>query len=327
MKLWPSLIFLASVAPAQVAVHIRSAEATSDTVRLTVSVESDGEPARGLAPSSFRATVNGATTQVQKVIGQGSGSADDSLAMMLIIDTSGSSSGKPLAEAKRAVAAFAQRLRQQDEIGLIRASSRPTILADLTTNHQKVADVLKPIASNGRSALLDAIQVAAEKLEGSSAARKGIVILTDGHENASKVTATTVQNLLNRSDVLLFTALQGKSGKSVLVELSKQSGGEVISIASIEELIGAYSKLAERLTSTYRVDIALPPSPAEAVTIQLSALGAVDDVTAVVPERSRGQAPAAKPRLNLFAVIGLLGLNLGLAGAILRKNKSKERAR
>ncbi len=110
-----------------------------------------------------------------------------SLAMVLVIDKSGSMSGQNIALARQAAKAAADLLGAQDQIAVIGFDSSPQIIVDMTSAAAKttIQDSIDSLTAGGGTDLYPAFKRAKEMLDSTSAKIKHVIILSDGQTQES----------------------------------------------------------------------------------------------------------------------------------------------
>ncbi len=105
------------------------------------------------------------------------------LAMMLVIDKSGSMGGQKLELAKDAARGSVELLSDKDQIGVIAFDGMPHWVSEMTSASQKstVIDRISAIELGGGTTLYPAMQEAFRALQATSSKLKHVIILTDGH--------------------------------------------------------------------------------------------------------------------------------------------------
>ena len=105
-----------------------------------------------------------------------------SLAMVLVIDKSGSMSGNPIVLARQAARSAAELLSGQDQICVIGFDSNPQMILDLTlaSNRGKVSAAIDSLAASGGTNLAPAMAEAKRVLTGANAKIKHVIAMTDG---------------------------------------------------------------------------------------------------------------------------------------------------
>jgi Ca-activated chloride channel family protein len=105
-----------------------------------------------------------------------------SLALMLVIDKSGSMAGVKIQLAKRAALATAEAINPRDLIGLIGFDSADRVLLELTpaADRATVASHVSSLDAGGGTFLYPALEDAHQRLSESNARRKHVIVLSDG---------------------------------------------------------------------------------------------------------------------------------------------------
>lgn len=107
--------------------------------------------------------------------------------IVLVLDTSGSMSGKPLDETKKAASNFVQTILKEDaSIGIISYNSSAEIESGFSKNERVLLNVIDEINSGGGTNIEAGIQQAEIMLEESTAKKKIIVLMSDGEPNEGK---------------------------------------------------------------------------------------------------------------------------------------------
>ncbi len=105
-----------------------------------------------------------------------------SLALMLVIDKSGSMSGVKIQLAKRAAIATAEAINAQDLIGLIGFDGESRVIMELTQAADRggIASHVASLEAGGGTFLYPALEDAHLRLRESNARRKHVIVLSDG---------------------------------------------------------------------------------------------------------------------------------------------------
>lgn len=105
-----------------------------------------------------------------------------SIAMMLLIDRSGSMSGRKIALAKEAARATAEALGAEDRIGIIAFDNiaRPLVRLQRAGNRYRIATQINKLSASGGTHIYPALQQAHTALTGIQARVKHVILLSDG---------------------------------------------------------------------------------------------------------------------------------------------------
>jgi Ca-activated chloride channel family protein len=112
-----------------------------------------------------------------------------SLAMVLVIDKSGSMQGTPMELARQAARAAAELLGGQDQIAVIGFDHQAQLVCDLTPagNRAAVAGAIDSLQAGGGTDLQPAMVQARDILRGATARLKHVIAMTDGQTNPSNL--------------------------------------------------------------------------------------------------------------------------------------------
>ena len=192
---------------------------------------------------------------------------DTPLTIGLIIDASGSMRLK-MAEVVTASLAFARLSNPEDELFAIRFNDdvqkvvrdRQFLLAqDLTALNV----ALRTMRPDGRTALYDAVAAGLDHLALGSRARKVLVVISDGGDNASEATLDHVLARARESNVAIYTigvfdAEDPDRNPGILKSLARTTGGERFLPRSAADLVQACERIAREIRSGYTIGY-VPP--------------------------------------------------------------------
>ncbi len=187
-----------------------------------------------------------------------------SLALMLVIDKSGSMSGVKIELAKRASIATSEAINPRDLIGLIGFDGEARVLLELTpaADRQTVGMQIANLEAGGGTFLYPALEEAHNRLVQSDAQKKHVIVLSDGQTQGfgyeDKVGAMS-------SDGITLSAIGiGEGADMKLMESIAMAGGgrayftndfyTIPQIFTREALRATNSMLVERLVQPVAVD-------------------------------------------------------------------------
>jgi VWFA-related protein len=169
-----------------------------DLVAVDVAVHRGGRPVAGLSKTDFEVFDNGVRQTIERVGGE-----NIPLEAWLVLDVSGSLQGQPLVQLQEAASAFAAALAAGDRAGLVTFSHDVLVAQPLTDDLPAVRTAVSQVRAGGATALYDATYVTLQ-LRRPSATRGVAVVLTDGADNASWLTAERVLEAARSSDLVLY---------------------------------------------------------------------------------------------------------------------------
>jgi Ca-activated chloride channel family protein len=156
----------------------------------------------------------------------------------LVADVSGSMQGEKLEQAQDAFLTFLDLIKgDQERVGLIAFSSgveEVMPLSELGTSRETLRSTIARLSAGGDTALLDAVDLAYERLRGLQDSERinGIVVMTDGKENNSRTRLRDLTAKLQRGTqsgvpvVVFCVAYGGDANMDTLEALSGATGGQ-----------------------------------------------------------------------------------------------------
>lgn len=159
--------------------------------------------------------------------------AADDLALMLVVDTSGSMVGAPIDAAREAASALIRQLSVNDRVSVVSFANAPLWQVGLTRDHGLALSVLDHLVADGSTALYDAVALAAHELSLVPEERRVVVLLSDGQDFGG-VSATgraaTLDEARSGGATFYAVGLGPESDAQYLVELAEATGGTFYSI-------------------------------------------------------------------------------------------------
>ncbi len=189
-------------------------------------------------------------------------SEDAPLSVGLVFDTSGSM-GSKLAKSRQAVAQFFKTANPEDQFFLVQFNDRPELTQDFTHNLEEIQNRLTFTQAKGRTALLDGVYMALNKMKKAQNPRKALLIISDGGDNSSRYTESEIKNLVREADVQIYAigifepiSARGRTpeelmGPGLLTEISEQTGGRHFAVENLNELPDVAAKIGIELRNQY----------------------------------------------------------------------------
>lgn len=107
--------------------------------------------------------------------------------IVLVLDTSGSMSGTPMAETQKASVNFVNTILNEDaSIGIVAYEDDADRLSDFSVNRSHLTEVVENISDGGGTNIEAGLAEAKSMLDSSSAKKKIIVLMSDGEPNEGK---------------------------------------------------------------------------------------------------------------------------------------------
>jgi Mg-chelatase subunit ChlD len=138
--------------------------------------------------------------------------------IMLVVDTSGSMEGEKLELVKAGIETFLMRILPEDRVGLITFDTTARVIVEagpLSENRIALQNGIQAMRANGKTAVYDALQSARDSLNALPPTPeepdriRGIVLLSDGQDNASALSLEALAAEFEESGVSIFPVAYG----------------------------------------------------------------------------------------------------------------------
>ena len=149
-----------------------------------------------------------------------------SLAMVLVIDKSGSMGGQKIELAKDAAKAAVELLGPKDQLGIIAFDGQPTWVSDIRAASDKAGleASIATIGAGGGTSLYPAMTEARDALRRAAAKLKHVIVLTDGQSSPGDFDGVTRDLAADRVTVSSVGVGQG-ADMNLLEEIARTGGG------------------------------------------------------------------------------------------------------
>ncbi len=267
------MIIAAAAAGISVAsLHAQAAAPAETTFRSSVDVvtiqtsvrDARGRAVQGLTPADFEVRDNGEVRPVLEIRTD----RRSPISIALLVDMSGSMRvGSKIAMARQAFDSVLMQLRDgEDEAGLFTFDSTLHERHALTSNLAALKDGLAVFEPFGSTSLYDATAATARRLAESTAARKAVIVLTDGTDTSSEMTPEQVSGLASSIDVPVYVlatvasadqhaadaaAERRPSNGADLRQLAEWTGGRFAFAKNFVETVTLAAGLVDELRQQY----------------------------------------------------------------------------
>jgi VWFA-related protein len=178
----------------------------------------------------------------------------------IVIDNSGSMRVRRT-KVEAAALAFARASNPLDEMFVVNFADKARVDVPLTSDVKALEAGVARADAIGGTALRDAIEVAETYLvQHATRERKVLLVITDGNDNASSVSADRVRKEAERSDIAIYAIGLPHQNPSVaaharheLDDLTESTGGLTRHVASLDEADAAAVDLAREIRQQYTV--------------------------------------------------------------------------
>jgi len=251
-----------------------------DLVKIPLSVVDEQRALiHDLHPRDFRLYEDGIRQEIRSI-----GIDANPVSAVLLLDTSATVE-KELDNIKDAARTFTDALAPKDRISIITFNDRAKLALDWTSDHKAVRKAIGKLRSGGRTALYDAMVMAANSQLGKVEGRRAIILLTDGLNNQSYMTFRQAALAITQSQATLYVVSktimmrqEARTQRRVvmlsdiyrrmfgehdyieqffgrieteLTELAESTGGRCYFPADYDQIPGAYADAARDLRSQY----------------------------------------------------------------------------
>jgi Ca-activated chloride channel family protein len=222
----------------------------------------DGVAVDGLSRDAFRIYEQGVPRPVDLFA-----RPEEPITLGLVIDASGSMMGNR-ARLVYAASRFADAGRPDDEIFAVAVGDRVTPVLPVERPFTSSPEVLRAalwdrLGSLGRTSLWDGVVAGLEYLERGSHARRALVVISDGEDNASAATFAEALQKVRASSATVYALglvdpiLVAGRPRS-LKELARASGGEAFFPKSHQAALEALTDIGRQIHSGYTLGFAPP---------------------------------------------------------------------
>jgi VWFA-related protein len=147
-----------------------------------------------------------------------------------------------------------------DEVFIVNFNEEAFLDADFTDNVHLLEEALEKIDSRGGTALYDALEMSLKHTaERATLDKKVLIAITDGEDNASRISLEQIVQTLERSSVMVYTvALIGgesdrvtRRAKRALENISKATGANAYFPKNPNDVLGIATQIANEIRSQY----------------------------------------------------------------------------
>ena len=263
LALAPSLVAQAVPPSAESEFTLRTA---SQLVVLNVGVQDvHGAEIRGLKAEDFKVYEDGHPQAVKQFAAE-----DRPVTVGIVLDASGSMRTKQ-AEVVTAALAFVHSSNPDDEVFVVTFNDHAALglpsNISFSQNANELGAALLGRRPEGKTALYDALVLAADHLGKGKWENKALLLISDGGDNNSTHTIAEAIQAVQKSwatvySIAFFDPDEPEHNLGALHRLSKMSGGEAFAPKELAEIRSLCVRIAEDLRASYTVAYT-PPRPEE----------------------------------------------------------------
>jgi Ca-activated chloride channel homolog len=155
-----------------------------------------------------------------------------------------------------AARAFVQHSNPEDEMFVVNFNERVTAGLRFTNHSDELAAAIGSAPVTGKTALYDAISFAQERIRGGARAKKVLVVISDGGDNASAHTLAQVLKAASQSDTVIYTVgiFSGEDedrNPDVLRQLARATGGDAFFPGELTDVVAVCEGIARDIRNQY----------------------------------------------------------------------------
>jgi Ca-activated chloride channel family protein len=179
----------------------------------------------------------------------------------IVFDLSGSMTSK-FARARKALSEFLRTSNPLDEFFVVGFNDRPAVIVDYTSDVDDVEARMVMLKPENRTALIDAVYLAVNKLRQGKYDRKALLIVSDGGDNRSRYTEGELRRIVRESDVQIYSigifdqyapTQEEQLGPLLLTDICEMTGGRLFRVMDIGDLGDIASRISAELRNEYLI--------------------------------------------------------------------------
>ncbi len=235
-----------------------SGQVDVDAVVVPVTVrDAKGRVVRGVAESKFHLLVDGYAVPIRDLHLE----SDLPISLGFILDTSGSMAGRKLEGSRNLIMAFLAERRQEDQLALWTFGNDQVVERfPFGMGWYLLPRMLETIKPWSTTALYDMVLRVPEAMEKADHHRRAAILLTDGVDNASQISAAEATEIARGLETPIYVLgvepppekdAAGPSYEEILTLIADGSGGLYRRIPRAEDMPEVARTLLDELSSRY----------------------------------------------------------------------------
>jgi len=210
----------------------------------------------GLEADNFQIFDNNARQKIKTF-----STEDAPVTIGVVFDLSGSMQSK-FARARRALTEFLRTSNPQDEFFVVGFNDKPAVIVDYTSDVDDVEARMIMLHPENRTALIDAVYLAVNKLKEAKYERKALLIVSDGGDNRSRYTEGELRRLVRESDVQIYAigifdeyapTEEEQLGPVLLTDIAETTGGRMFKVSDAGDMTDIATRISAELRNEYVV--------------------------------------------------------------------------
>jgi tight adherence protein B len=226
-----------------------------------------------LSAGSVQVTENGRSVVDTRLV-PASKASQKTFGVVLVLDTSYSMKGKPLAAALRAEQAFIAQRNPNEQLAIIEFNREVKVARTFTTSASKISEALAnpPVIATGTH-IYDAVAEAETMLANADIGSGSIVLLSDGADHHSTKTLQQVTKSLTLSTKIYTVGLKDQSYNPSTLKTLAQAGHGEYKEAKAQQLASLFDQLSRTLSNQYLLQYKSLAGPNIPVQVKVTVAG------------------------------------------------------
>jgi tight adherence protein B len=179
----------------------------------------------------------------------------DEIEVVLVLDLSESMTGLPLTAAKEAIHEFVNQMPTGVRMAIVGFNGAPVLVSEFTDDPVATTSSIDGLVASGETALYDGLATASGLFDPAAAARRSIVVLSDGGDTVSNSgLEDAIVSVLGVDAAFYAVELQSPElDPEPLRRLGAATDGTVVSAGDPDALAGIYEEIASALVNQYAI--------------------------------------------------------------------------
>ena len=168
----------------------------------------------------------------------------------MVMDRSGSMSGKRMRDSKSAANDFIGHLNPVDQACIISFSDDPRLDLNFTSDKTLLVNKINSLQVKGNTSVFDAVYLAIETIKNQPGIR-AILALTDGEDNSSHRTPAEVIAAANEYGINIYSIGLGVESEPTMNQIATETGGQYFFAPTSAELALIYRAISGQIQNLY----------------------------------------------------------------------------
>lgn len=217
-------------------------------VRFTA-VDAQGMSLPDLTPDRVQVIHNGQNVPEPRL--ESVSTAQEGLAVVLAVDTSGSMRGQPLVDAQNAARALVTKMADNDRVAILAFDQRVRLVQEFTGDRGALNAAIDRLDVGADTRLYDAIGEASRSIANQPLGRRAMIVISDGEDTKSNASLDDAVSRAKEARVPVFIIGFGEVMADPMRRIADETGGRYGEAPDSSALTNAVGAIAESLRRFY----------------------------------------------------------------------------